>query len=134
MDPDFDALADGARSAVNKTGEHTLWKAVMGLPAWYFVGDRAGDEAEPLVAAVENEPHLMAFTDPERAGAFSRYRAAQRGGDATGVLNMDVPDAVEYCRALMPTKIEGVLFNHGAHSFQAGLSSVIDMYTRYTRR
>ena len=84
MEPDFDALADGARSAVNKTGEHTLWKAVMALPAWYFVGDRAGDEAEPLVAAVDGEPHLLAFTDPERAGAFSRYRAAQRGGEGAG--------------------------------------------------
>ena len=133
MDQDFDALAEAARSAVNKTGEHSLWKAAVALPEWYFVADRAGEDAEPLVAAVEGVPHLLAFTDEERAEAFSKSRAVKKGGGATPVLSMPPADAAAYCKDLMQTKVDGVLFNSGKYSFQASLSQVVDMHSRYTR-
>lgn len=133
MDADFDALADAARSAVNKTGEHALWKAALSLPDWYFVADQPGDDAEPLVAAVDGVPHLLAFTDAGRAEAFSDSRAQKRGGAPTPVLNMGVADAAAYCKDLMRTKVDGVLFNSGKYSFQATLSQIVDMHSRYSR-
>jgi hypothetical protein len=133
MDHDFDALVDGARDAHSKVGEHTLWKAAMSLPCWYFVADVPGEEGEPLVGAVDGVPHLLAFTDEERAEVFSKHRASQRGGVPTPVLNMDVADAVDYCKSLMETKVDGVLFNNGKYSFQAALSKIVDMHSRYTR-
>lgn len=133
MDHDFDALADGAKDAHNKVGEQTLWKAVMRLPMWYFVADAAGDDAQPVVGAVEGVPHLLAFTDEDRAEAFSKARGRTRGADPTPVLHMDVADAVAYCRDLMQTEVDGVLFNNGRCAFQAPLSQVVDMHGRYTR-
>lgn len=133
MDADFDALADASRSAVNKTGEHVLWKAAMALPDWFFIADQPGDDAEPLVAAVDGVPHLLAFTDENRAEEFSRSRAAKRGAAPTPVLNMGVADAAAYCKDLMQTKVDGVLFNSGKYSFQATLSRIVDMHARYAR-
>lgn len=130
---DFDVLAEASRDAHNKVGEQTLWKAAMALPQWYFIADQAGDDAEPLVAAVDGIPHLLAFTDEARAELFARDRARKKGGAATPVLNMDTADAAAYCKDLMQTKVDGVLFNSGKYAFQAALSKVVDMHSRYTR-
>lgn len=131
MDLDFDALVDESRSAVNKTGHQTLWKATVGLESWFFVGQGHGDDAEPMVASLEGRPTLLAFTDEDRAMEFAKKRAQAKGGSIGPILNMDVPDAVEYFAQLRDLGVEYVLFNNGAYSFESGLTGVLDMFQRY---
>ena len=131
MDLDFDALVEASHSGVNKTGEQALWKAAMSLSEWYFVARNAGDDPEPLIGAVEGAPHLIAFTDEQRAQEFASRRPASKVAADAPILCMDVPDAVDYCKQLMETQVEGLLFNSGKYAFQAGLSRIVDMWGRY---
>src|SRR3954463_15970883 len=111
MDTQFDALADASRSVQNKVGEQNLWKAVMALPSWWFVAKGTGEDAEPMVAAVDGRPHLLAFTSEDRAEAFTRHLESKKGGPRAGVLEMDTPDAVGYGQQLAEMGVETVLFN-----------------------
>lgn len=131
MSDDFDALVEQSRSAVNKLGHQALWKAAMALDAWYFLGQGHGDDTEPMVAALEGRPTLLAFTDEDRAVDFAKRRAQAKGGSMAPILNMDIPDAVEYCKQLRDLGVDGVLFNSGAYSFDSGLTAVMDMFGRY---
>src|SRR5881394_693602 len=98
MKEDVDALALESRNAHNKVGEQILWRVVLALPAWYFIAQGEGDQAEPMVASVDTKAQLLAFTDEDRAEAFARHIAGKRGGKQPGVLEMAVPDAVRYAR------------------------------------
>jgi hypothetical protein len=135
--PDFTALVEASRMAHVKTGEHNLWKAAMHLPAWFFVATGAEEDAVPVVGIVDGKPHLLAFTDEEQAEAMAKRRAAKKGSaagaGAAPILNMDVADAVAYCKDLIPHGVEGVLFNSGVYAFQASLSRIIDMHRQYTK-
>ena len=133
-DSQFDALADAARSVQNKVGEQNLWKAVMALPSWYFVAKGTGEEAEPMVAAVEGRPNLLAFTSEERAEAFTRHLEAKKGGPRAGVLEMNTPDAVAYAQQLGEANVDSVLFNNGQYSFTTSMLKLRDMYGRYAKR
>lgn len=134
MATDIDALAQSSRSVQNKSGEQSLWKAVMGLRVWYFVAQGQGDEAEPMVAQVDGRPQLLAFTEEERAEAFARHLQSRRGGAMPGVLEMDVPDAVEYAKELESLDVESVLFNTGEYAFAGSPTRLRDLYSRYGAR
>lgn len=130
--PDFDSLALASRDAANKTGEHNLWNAVMHLPCWYFVGASTDDgDMEPLVGMMDDQPYLVAFTDEDRAADFAESRAAESGSEEASFMEADLPDAIEFCKALRDSGVEGVFFNADSEAFAASLSDVIDMYTRY---
>jgi hypothetical protein len=131
MDSDFDALVEQSTAAHNKTAEHALWKAALALPAWYFVSNDAGDDAEPVVGMINGRSHILAFTDEDRAADFSKRRAAQRGNEDTPVLEMDVPDAVEYFSSLREAGVDSALFNSGKYAFSESLVNIIDMFKRY---
>ena len=130
MGPELDALAEAARSVQNKVGEQQLWKAVMGLRVWYFIAQGKGDDAEPMVAAVEGRPQLLAFTDEDRAEAFARHIEGKRGA-RPGLLEMDVADAVEYAQELESLDVETILFNSGAHGFSCSMTRLREMLGRY---
>jgi len=134
MGTEVDALALAARSVQNKVGEQNLWKAVMALRVWYFIAQGEGDEAEPMVASVEGRPQLLAFTDEDRAEAFTRHLEAKKGGPRAGLLEMDVPDAVEYAKELEGLNVETILFNTGEHAFSCSMTRLKDMYSRYVPR
>ena len=134
MDTPVDALAEAARSVQNKVGEQNLWKAVLGLPAWYFIAKGIGADAEPMVAAVEGRPMLLAFTEEERAEAFTRHLESKKGPPRPGVLEMDVPDAVDYARQLEDLGVDTILFNNGEYSFSCTMTRLKDMHGRYAPR
>ncbi|MDX2132909.1 MAG: hypothetical protein SFY69_12735 [Planctomycetota bacterium] len=141
MDTDFDALVEASRQGQNKMHEQALWKAAMNLPTWYFVARGAGEDAEPLLGALEGKGSLLIFTDEDRAADFAKRRL-MRASDVRGasrdpasvegqVLNMDVPDAVEYAKDLAKAGVEWALFNSGGYAFQTSLIDLGDKFTRY---
>jgi hypothetical protein len=134
MNVDMDALALASRSAHNKVGEQNLWRAVLALPAWYFIAQGEGDAAEPMVASVDGKAQLLAFTDEDRAEAFARHIANKRGGEQAGLLEMDVRDAVAYARELESLDVEAILFNSGEHAFACSMTRLGEMYVRSARR
>jgi hypothetical protein len=134
MNDDVDALALASRNAHNKVGEQNLWRTVLALRVWYFVAQGEGDAAEPMVASVDGRPQLLAFTDEDRAEAFARHIAGKRGGEPPGLLEMDVPDAVQYARELESLDVEAILFNSGEHAFACPMTRLWDMYKRSARQ
>jgi len=141
---DFDALCTAAQNIQNKLGEQELWKTAVALPTWYFVARETGDEAEPVIGTLDRASHLLIFTDEERAANFARMRAMRasdaRGSDRStdairdgtaGTLEMDVPDAIEYCRDLAKAGVESALFNSGEFQFHCSLIQLVDRYKRY---
>jgi hypothetical protein len=134
MDVPFDALAVSSRSVQNQSGAQQLWKAVMSLRVWYFIAQGDGDDAEPMVASVEGKPHLLAFTDEDRAEAFARHLESKKGGPRPGLLEMDVPDAVEYGQELEQLGVERVMFNSGEHCFGCSMTELRERFSKYLRR
>jgi hypothetical protein len=134
MSTEVDALAEAARSVQNKVGEQNLWRAVMKLRVWYFIAQGEGDQAEPMVASVEGRPQLLAFTDEDRAEAFTRHLESKKGGPRAGLLEMDVPDAVEYAKELESLDVETILFNNGEYGFSCSMTKLKDMHSRYAPR
>ncbi|HYE62030.1 MAG TPA: hypothetical protein VD997_08525 [Phycisphaerales bacterium] len=130
-DTEIDVLANESRNLTNKTGEHNLWKAVLKLPAWYFVAQGSGEDVEPLVAKVGGRPTLLAFTSEERATAFTRHLESRQGGARRGVLDMEVADAVAYCQRLFEAGVETIHFNSGDYEFSSGMIKLKDMAGRY---
>jgi hypothetical protein len=138
---DFDALCTASLNVQNKLGELELWKQAVNLPSWYFIARGSGDDAEPVIGMFNGGSHLLAFTDEDRASNFARMRAL-RASDARGsarspealsglTLEMDVPDAVEYCRDLIKSGVESALFNSGEFQFHCSLIELVDRYKRY---
>jgi hypothetical protein len=130
MDTEIDALAEASRNIQNKTGEQSLWKAVLNLPTWFFLAQGEGDDVEPMVGAFGPQKKLLAFTSEERAEAFAKH-LAKKGGHQPGILEMDVPSAVEYCQQLFDAKVPYVLFNNGDYGFESGMIKIRDMAGRY---
>ncbi|MBI1190420.1 MAG: hypothetical protein GC200_07050 [Tepidisphaera sp.] len=140
---DFDELVERSRMIANKLGEQALWKAAVSLESWYFLGaGPEGDEA-PAIGSLEGKPFVLVFTDQDRASDFGR-RQNMRRSDARGasrsaeemdplVMNMDLPDAIDYMRQLKDAGVEGALFNSGAYAFQSSLIELIDRYERASR-
>ncbi|MBX3363910.1 MAG: hypothetical protein KF866_04015 [Phycisphaeraceae bacterium] len=133
MANDFDGLVMAAQFGQNKMAEHDLWKAAFNCGAWYFVADQTGDDAAPVVGAMDGKPYLIAFTDEERAERFSADRARKRGGEATPVLHMEVAEAIEYAVSLRDHGVEGMLFNNGGYSFHGLSGQIAEMHNRYGR-
>src|SRR3954471_7352632 len=133
MTSEVDALAQAARSAHNRMGEQNLWRAVLTLPVWYFIAQGEGENAEPMVASVEGKPRLLAFTDEDRAEAFTRHLEAKKGGPRPGLLEMDVADAVDYGQELERAGVESILFNTGEYGFSCSMTQLRDMHSRYIR-
>lgn len=131
MQAEIDALVEASRDGTSKMGEHALWRAVVNLPAWYFVANSAEEDCEPTVGVVDGRAHLLAFTEEERAAAFSARRAQIRGGKQHPVLHMEVDDAVSYCQSLMDAEVESVLFNSGKYAFQAGMIELKDKVRQF---
>ncbi len=130
-DAEMDALSHAARSIQNKTGEQSLWKAVLALPAWYFIAQGEGENAEPLVAKVGGRARLLAFTSEDRAAAFGRHLETHHGGGPRSVLSMDVVDAVEYAQQLFEAGVETIHFNTGDYEFTSGMIALKDRLSRY---
>ncbi len=133
MFDDFDALVEAARMGHNKTAEHELWNAAMGLSSWYFIANSSAEDAEPVVGALEGKPFILVFTEQERAADFTKRRAAHRGNEDTPVLEMEIPEAVAYFKSLRDAGVEGALFNSGKFSFQASMTRIMDLHSRRAR-
>ncbi|GJQ29878.1 MAG: hypothetical protein HBSAPP03_17620 [Phycisphaerae bacterium] len=144
MDQDIDALVEASQNGVNKTAEQSLWRTVLNLREWYFVARGAGDDAEPVIGALEGKSALLVFTDEERAAMFAKRRN-MRASDARGsardagsmegmVLTMDVPDALAYCEDLANAGVEWALFNNGGYSFQCSLIDLKGKAAQYKGR
>ncbi|MFZ4576148.1 MAG: hypothetical protein ACOYN0_17320 [Phycisphaerales bacterium] len=130
MSHDFDALSYAARTLVSKTARHELWHAALSLPEWYFVGTGEGEDVAPLVGVSEGRPHLLAFTDEDRAHEFAAARAARKGCDPGVLLGMTPSEAVEYVVQLRE-QVDGVLLNSGEHGFAAQPMELKDMHDRH---
>lgn len=130
MNHDFDALSLAARNAVNHTGKHELWKAALSLEEWFFIGTEHGEDAQPIVGIYEGRPHLLAFTDEDRATAFALARAAKKGGEPGPVLSMPPSDAVDYLVELRE-HVDGMVVNPGDNAFSSQPMALKDMRDRY---
>ena len=126
--PDFDGLVEASWNAQNKLGEQAVWHAALGLDRWYLVLGESG--TDPMFGAVEGRPYLIAFTDEPRAEAFAAKLSEQRNTPAPGVVHMDIPEAIDYIDSLKDQGVDGVLFNSGGFSFQAGCIAITDMHRR----
>lgn len=127
MSHDFDTLAQQAHDARNKLGEREFVRAALSLPSWHCVGvgaDGSDDGPQPLIAAIDREPHLLVFTDEARAAGFAERRAAQRGGPAL-TLELSVADAVGYLRDVLEQGVTGVHFNDGDHAVSVPVRTVL---------
>ena len=138
---DFEALVERSRMIANKLGEQALWKAAVGLEAWYFIGSGPEGDQAPLIGSLEGKAYLLVFTDEEKAADFlkrQQHRKSDVRGGASGgssgagsVLNMEVADAIEYARQLKEAGVEGALFKSGGFAFQSSLIELIDRHHRY---
>lgn len=129
MTTDFDLLAVEARNIHNRNGQTAFLRAAVELESWYFVGVRPEDspeEPEPLVAAIDREPHLLVFTDEPRALGFARRRAGAKGGEPLS-LCMETADALEYAQWLLDHGVSGLHFNDGEHAVSAPTRRVLDV-------
>ena len=131
---DFDALALAASQGHTKVvGERVFVRAALSLEAWYMIGvapDDAPDELEPLMGRVQQAPHLLVFTDEERAEGFARARATQRGEtEPAPVLHMPPADGLAYLESLREVGVQGVHFNDGQASFTCDAARVHDIAT-----
>jgi hypothetical protein len=129
--PDFDALAHAAHTGTSKVGEREFVRAALTLDAWYLIGvapDDAPDEPEPLIAAIDRAPHLLVFTDEERAAGFARARAKKRAEpEPAPVLHMGPADALGYMDDLRTAGVDGVHFNDGEHSVSLTLVRALEI-------
>lgn len=130
MATDFDALAHAARNIANRTALHDLWKAALLLDEWFFVASDDGDDACPVVGISDGKPHLLAFTDDQRASEFSAARAIKRGIAATPILSMSVEEAVAYLYELRE-QVDGIVMNSGEYGFSSQPAALCDMCKRY---
>lgn len=130
MIPDFDALSHAARNIANRAALHDLWKSALGLPDWYFVATDDSDDAQPVIGISDGKPHLLAFTDEQRAAEFSAIRAKKRGHSATSILSMSVDDAVDYLHDLRE-QVDGIVMNSGEYGFSIQPVALLDMRNRY---
>jgi len=130
MATDFDALAHSARNIANRTALHDLWKAALLLEEWFFVASDDGDDAYPVVGISDGKPHLLAFTDDQRASEFSAARALKRGIAATPILSMSVEEAVAYLYELRE-QVDGIVVNSGEYGFSSQPAALCDMCKRY---
>lgn len=130
MATDFDALAQAARNIANRTALHDLWKAALLLDEWFFVASDDGDDACPVVGISDGKPHLLAFTDDQRASEFSAARAIKRGIAATPILSMSVEEAVAYLYELRE-QVDGIVMNSGEYGFSSQPAALCDMCKRY---
>lgn len=130
MATDFDALAHAARNIANRTALHDLWKAALLLDEWFFVASDDGDDAYPVVGISDGKPHLLAFTDDQRASEFSAARAIKRGIAATPILSMSVEEAVAYLYELRE-QVDGIVMNSGEYGFSSQPAALCDMCKRY---
>lgn len=130
--PDFDALAvvahDGSKRLV---GEREFVRAALSIEAWYMIGVAAPDtpdELEPLIAQVQQAPHLVAFTDEDRAAGFARSQAAKVSkAEAAPVLHMSPSDAVGYLQRLRELGVQGVHFNDGPLAVTIDASRIVEL-------
>lgn len=129
---DFDALSIAANRGNSRVvGERGFVRAALSLEAWYFIGvapEDAPDEIEPLMTRVQQSPHVLAFTDEERAEGFARARAAQRGdAEPAPVLHMAPAEAVEYLDQLREAGVQGAHFNDGDASVTCDSARIVDI-------
>jgi len=127
----FDDLVAASQTASNKNAEHEIWRRAMNLPHWFFIAAGDPNDPEPMAAKVDGRPHLIAFTDEDRAEAFAKRTAEKLGVQPSPVLHMEVPDAIGYCQILFELGVEGLHMNDGGFAFDAPLGQVIDMHKRY---
>jgi len=133
MSDKFDEMVLGSQMAQSKAGEHALWKDAFALECWFMLGIGEGEDLEPMFAQYEGKTHLLAFTDGERAEAMAGT-LEEKSGHRPTVLHMEVPDAIEYLRALDEDgQVAGAHFNNGDFAFGASLVNIIDMFERYTK-
>ena len=120
MDADVDALARAARNA--RGGEEELWRAVVGLSAWYFIAQ--GESREPMVISVEGWPRLLAFTRRDRAEAFAKGIEECQGLARPDVLEMSASEALDHAGELESYDVESILFNPGINGFSCDIASL----------
>ncbi len=131
MTIEFDSLVLGSQMGQNKSGDHALWQAAVMLEQWYMLGVGEGDDLSPMFAKHEGKTHLLAFTEEERAEAMAEETEKQTGMPAA-ILHMEVPDAIEYLRALDEDgQVAGVHFNNGMFAFGDSLVNIIEAYKKY---
>src|SRR5262245_30305422 len=126
MEEDMDALSRAARNAHDELGERRLWRAVLDLPAWYFIG--LGEACEPYVVSVEGWPRLLTFTKRERADTFARWMEEGQGIARPRVLEMSVSEALDCAHGLLSYDVESVLFNPGEHAFSCPIAVLLEIH------
>jgi len=130
--PDFDALAlDAHQGHTRIVGERAFVTAALSIEAWYMIGvapSEAPDELEPLIAPVQNAPHVLVFTDEERAEAFARARAEKRSEPSPApVLHATPIEAVEYLESLREAGVQGAHFNDGKNAVTCDSARISDL-------
>jgi len=129
---DFDALAADAANVQNKLGERAFVEAALSLEAWFVIGlapDDAPNDPEPMVVGGVDGPRLLVFTDEDRAAGYAKHLSEKgaAGGKVSGVLHMDVDDAVGYCDMLRLHDVGWVHFNDGDHALPVAIVRVVEL-------
>jgi len=115
---DFDALGHAAQQGNTKiVGERDFVRAAMTLDAWFMIGvapDDAPGELEPMIARVQGAPHVVLFTDSDRAEGFARAHAEKRGDAAPPPTLEATPDeAAAFVLSVREHGVQGAHFNDG---------------------
>jgi len=93
----FDLFVRQARACADPARQVDLvLGALVALPAWYFLGHGAGQDAYVPVVEMEETRIDMMFTDAGRAEEM-KQAAPSEVGEMMSVVGLEMPGAIEWC-------------------------------------
>jgi hypothetical protein len=100
------------------------WRAIDGLPQWYFVGDH-GRPAEPVVWIVDGEPCVMLFTDRSVARAYADDLGIPLSHGRSQVVELSRANANSFLLNLRSQGVAGAMFNEGEEGLYRRIDRII---------
>lgn len=130
-DHPFDTLMAQAKTASSEAEQiacfKALWKGLLELESWTFLTTGVADleHASPFIGIIEDQPWVLVFTDPEKAGQFAgpdpRFRDAEGNLIFMGIPTME---AVAWVMGLGAHGVVGLRINQGAFGWFAPLANL----------
>lgn len=123
----IDAAAEALRNAPDSfAAMDGLWRAVYALPSWAFIARGTDDAPTPFVGELDAGPMVFAFTTLGRAreGALS---AGLDDDDASKVLSVPLPGAIEWLASFAESGVRGVVFDLPRFGYFAPLQNLVPM-------
>ncbi|PPI21575.1 hypothetical protein [Rathayibacter sp. AY1B5] len=124
---EIDARAEALRADPESfAAMDALWRSVYALRMWCFIARGPDDAPTPFVGGLESGPMVFAFTTGERARAGALH-AGLSDEDASRVLKVPMPAALEWIAAMGSSGVAGVVFDLPRFGYSAPLQNLLPM-------